>query len=113
MELCVMQTLKILVSKRFSGDSSGLQGKEIKRSSAVLVHPLSKLGKAQSLSLLCPGLNLANHTCEFCSLSRAPGTSPLLVGGLAAVAVIMIICASAPGFRQFSKASATLPSPWL
>lgn len=111
MRLCVMQTLETLVSKSFSGDSFGLQGKEIKRSVVVLAHPLSKLGESQSLRLLCPGLNLAKHTCEFCSLSRASGTP--LVEGLAAAAVITIICALAPGFRQLSKASATLPSLWL
>lgn len=66
-------------------------------------HPLSKLGEAQSRRLLCPGLNLANHTCEFCSPSRAPGTP--FVEGLTAVSGTMIICALAPGFRQLSKAA--------
>lgn len=68
----------------------------------VLAHPLSKLGEAQSHRLLCPGLNLANHTCEFCSLSRA--RTPFMEG-LTAVSVTMIICALAPGFRQLSKAA--------
>lgn len=64
---------------------------------------MSKLGEAQSRRLLCPGLNLANHTCEFCPPSRAPGTP--FVEGLTAVSGTTIICALAPGFRQLSKAA--------
>lgn len=70
-----------------------------------------KAGQAQSLSLLCAGLNLANHTCEFWSLSSAPGNP--FMEGLAAVPVIMVICALAPGFRQLSKPAPPCAPPAL